>query len=107
MIYWVYLIFAGIFEVGVTFCLGKIKVASGLEFFGWCATMLCGMTISILLVNKSMGGIPLGIAYPVWTGIGAAGAVIVGCLFFGESVTFWRIFFITLLIIAIIGLEKS
>lgn len=107
MIYWLYLILAGIFETGVTFCLGKLKDVSGLEYAGWSFALLCGMAISIFFVNKSMDGIPLGIAYPVWTGIGAAGAVIVGYLFFGESVTFWRVFFITLLIIAIVGLEKS
>lgn len=107
MIYWMYLILAGLFEVGVTFCLGKLKDVSGLELISWSLALLGGMAISIFFVNKSMDGIPLGIAYPVWTGIGAAGAVIVGCLFFGELVTFWRVFFIILLIIAIIGLEKS
>lgn len=107
MIYWIYLIVAGIFEVGVTFCLGKLKDVYGIDFAVWGIVLLLGMSISIFFVNKSMGGIPLGIAYPVWTGIGAAGAVVVGCLFFGESVTFWRLFFITLLIIAIIGLEKT
>lgn len=107
MIYWIYLIVAGIFEVGVTFCLGKLKDVSGIDFAVWGIVLLLGMSISIFFINKSMDGIPLGIAYPVWTGIGAAGAVVVGCLFFGESVTFWRLFFITLLIIAIIGLEKT
>lgn len=107
MIHWIYLILAGLFEVGVTYCLAKLKDVAGLEFAVWSVTLLCGMAISIFFVNKSMESIPLGIAYPVWTGIGAAGAVIVGCLFFGETLTFRRILFISMLIIAIIGLEKS
>ncbi|MCM1490621.1 MAG: multidrug efflux SMR transporter [Muribaculum sp.] len=107
MIHWIYLILAGLFEVGVTYCLAKLKDVAGLELAGWSVALLCGMAISIFFVNKSMESIPLGIAYPVWTGIGAAGAVIVGCLFFGETLTFRRILFISMLIIAIIGLEKS
>jgi len=47
----------------------------------------------------------LGTAYPVWTGIGAVGTVIVGILFFDEPATFWRIFFIFTLIASIIGLK--
>ena len=43
--------------------------------------------------------------YPVWTGIGAVGAVIVGIIFFNEPTNFWRLFFITTLIISIIGLK--
>ena len=49
--------------------------------------------------------LPIGTVYPVWTGIGAVGAVIVGIIFFGEPATFWRIFFITTLILSIIGLK--
>lgn len=48
---------------------------------------------------------PIGTVYPVWTGIGAVGAVIVGIVFFHEPATFWRIFFITTLILSIIGLK--
>lgn len=43
--------------------------------------------------------------YPVWTGIGAVGAVLVGIFVFNEPATFWRIFFITTLILSIIGLK--
>ena len=48
---------------------------------------------------------PLGTAYPVWTGIGAVGAVIIGILVFREPGTFWRLFFLTTLIGSIIGLK--
>lgn len=107
MIHWIYLILAGMFEVSVTYCLAKLKDVAGLELVGWSVALLCGMAVSLLFVNKSMETIPLGIAYPVWTGIGAAGAVIVGWLFFGDTLTVRRLFFIAMLITAIIGLEKS
>lgn len=57
------------------------------------------------LMAKAAERMPIGTVYPVWTGIGAVGAVIVGIVFFHESATFWRIFFITTLILSIIGLK--
>lgn len=54
---------------------------------------------------KAVERLPIGAVYPVWTGIGAVGAVIVGIVFFGEPATFWRIFFITTLILSIVGLK--
>ena len=59
------------------------------------------------LMARASRTIPLGTVYPVWTGIGAVGAVIVGILFFNEPATFRRIFFITTLIVSIIGLKMS
>lgn len=47
----------------------------------------------------------IGVAYPVWTGIGAVGTVLVGIFFFHEPVTFWRMLFTLTLIASIIGLK--
>ena len=49
--------------------------------------------------------LPIGTAYAVWTGIGAVGSVLVGIVVFKEPATFWRVFFISTLIISIIGLK--
>ena len=43
--------------------------------------------------------------YAVWTGIGAIGTVLVGILVFKEPATFWRLFFISTLIISVVGLK--
>jgi quaternary ammonium compound-resistance protein SugE len=61
--------------------------------------------LSAALLAKATQTIPIGTAYPVWTGIGAVGAVIVGIFIFREPATFWRIFFLTTLIASIIGLK--
>ena len=50
-------------------------------------------------------GIPVGTAYAVWGAIGAVGTVIAGILLFKEPVTFWRLFFISTLVISVIGLQ--
>ena len=48
---------------------------------------------------------PIGTAYPIWTGIGAVGTVIIGILVFKEPASFWRLFFIFTLIASVIGLK--
>ena len=57
------------------------------------------------LLAKAIKTLPIGTAYPVWTGIGAVGTVLVGILFVHEPATFWRLFFITTLIVSIVGLK--
>lgn len=102
---WLILILAGLMEVAFTFCLGKTKTATGHQLAWWWAGFLAALTLSMYLMAKAAEKLPIGTVYPVWTGIGAVGAVIVGILFFHEPATFWRIFFITTLILSIIGLK--
>lgn len=105
MLNWLILILAGCMEVAFTFCLGKTKSASGHDLIWWWVGFLAALSLSMFLMAKAAERLPIGTVYPVWTGIGAVGAVIVGILFFNEPATFWRIFFITTLILSIIGLK--
>lgn len=102
---WIYLIIAGLMEVGFTFCLGKTKEAGGNEIYLWWGAFLVALGLSMYLMTKAAQTLPIGTVYPVWTGIGAVGAVLAGILFFNEPATFWRIFFIITLIVSIIGLK--
>lgn len=56
------------------------------------------------LLIKAVQTIPIGTAYAIWTGIGAVGSVVVGIVIFKEPATFWRLFFLMMLIGSIIGL---
>ena len=102
---WIILIVAGFFESGFAFCLGKMKEVTGTEWYLWGAGFLLCLALSMVLLAKAVQTIPIGTAYPVWTGIGAAGTVLLGIFFLGEPVTFWRIFFISTLVMSIIGLK--
>ncbi len=104
---WILLIIAGLFEVGFASCLGKAKETSGAESAWWLVGFLLSLTMSMLLLYKASLTIPIGTAYAVWTGIGAVGTVIMGIVFFKEPADFWRMLFITTLIISIIGLKIS
>lgn len=102
---WLLLIIGGFFEVGFATCLGKARESSGPEAVWWISGFFVCLGISMYLLYRASLSIPIGTAYAVWTGIGAAGTVIMGLLLFGESVSFWRMFFLSMLIISIIGLK--
>ena len=102
---WLILIIAGLFEVAFAACLGKVKETSGLDSKLWFAGFVVCLSISMFLLIKASKTLPIGTAYAVWTGIGAVGTVLVGIFYFNEPATFWRVFFISTLILSIVGLK--
>lgn len=103
--HWIILILAGFCEVGFAFCLGKTKNLVGLPYWEWMAGFALFYVLSAVLLAKATEVLPIGTAYPVWTGIGALGSVLLGIFVFHEPATFWRIFFLTTLVISIVGLK--
>ncbi len=102
---WILLVVAGLFESGFAFCLGKMKEATGTEWYLWGAGFLACLTVSMLLLAKAVQTLPVSTVYPVWTGIGAVGTVVLGIVCFHEPLTFARLFFIVTLIASVIGLK--
>jgi len=99
---WIYLILAGLFEVGFTTCL---KLANNFENKLYTALFAMAAITSFYLLNLALRNIPIGTAYAVWTGIGAAGTAIVGIIYFNEPTDFLRLVFLSLLIISVVGLK--
>jgi quaternary ammonium compound-resistance protein SugE len=102
---WIYLIIGGIFEVVFTFCLGKMKDASGNAKIWWIGIFVVALSTSMTLLWKATQTLPIGTAYAVWTGIGAVGTVLMGIILFNEPASFWRLIFIMTLVVSIIGLK--
>lgn len=102
---WLILIIAGCFEVAFAFCLGKAKESNGTEMYLWYIGFLVALAISMVLLVKATQTLPIGTAYAVWTGIGAAGTALIGILVFKESTSFFRLFFLTTLIASVVGLK--
>ncbi len=63
------------------------------------------MFVSGLLLLVAQRTIPMGTAYAIWTGIGAVGTFVLGILLFDEVASMARIFFITLIVVGIVGLK--
>ena len=102
---WIILVVAGLCEVGFSYCLGRAKAVSGCEWWAWMGGFVLFTVASMGLLAKATQTLPIGTAYPMWTGIGAVGTVLVGIFFFHEPATFWRLFFIATLITSIVGLK--
>lgn len=102
---WILLIIAGLFEVAFAMCLGKAKESTGMVATYWYIGFILCLAVSMTLLVKVSRELPIGTSYAVWTGIGAVGTVILGIVLFKEPADFWRLFFITTLILSIIGLK--
>lgn len=101
---WWWLIVAGLIEAG--WAIG-LKFTDGFTKFWPSLFTIVGIVTSMVLLSIAARTLPIGTAYAVWVGIGAAGAMILGIVFLGESASPTRIGFMVLLLIAIIGLKAS
>lgn len=101
---WVYLVIAGALETFWSTCM---KFSDGFRDIKFTVLTVAGMILSFVFLAQATKKLPLGTAYPVWTGIGALGAVIIGIVIFKEQVTTARIFFVSLLLIGIVGLKVT
>jgi quaternary ammonium compound-resistance protein SugE len=63
--------------------------------------------LGFIFLEKSLKDIPIGTAYAVWTGIGAAGTAFVGIIVYKEPATALRLFFLATLVGSIIGLKYA
>lgn len=103
---WVYLVAAGIFEIGWPLGLKKGYGPDGVQV-GWILFAILTMTASGALLLLAQRVIPMGTAYAVWTGIGAVGAFVVGILLFGDQASTLRIVSICLITAGIVGMKLA
>ncbi|WP_135467628.1 quaternary ammonium compound efflux SMR transporter SugE [Crenalkalicoccus roseus] len=101
---WVVLLLAGLLEigwaVGLKYSAGFTRLVPSLLTAG-------SMALSLLLLGLALRTLPLGTAYAIWTGIGAAGTALLGILLFGEAATPARLACIGLILTGIIGLKLA
>ncbi|MEU4487982.1 multidrug efflux SMR transporter [Streptomyces purpurascens] len=101
---WVLLVVAGLLEVGWSI---GMKYTDGFTRPLPSVLTGAGIVISMLLLSQAAKTLPIGTAYGVWVGIGAAGAAVVGMAALGEPATAARIFFVCLLLVAVVGLKAT
>lgn len=97
---WAWLVLAGVFEIGMTTAL-KLEQSDSrfLAVFIVCAI------ISFELLAQAIKSIPLGLAYAIWTGIGAVGTAAVGIAAFGDPLGPVRAILLAVLVAAMVGLK--
>lgn len=101
---WVLLIVAGLLEVGWSI---GMKFTDGFTRLWPSLLTGIGIVASMALLSRAAKTLPIGTAYGVWVGIGAAGAAVVGMVVLGEPATAARIFFVCLLLVAVVGLKAT
>lgn len=96
---WIYLLIAGALEVA--WATGLKKLGAG---FSWTlgALTLVAMAASLLALHAAMTRLPLGVAYPLWTGLGSVGAVIVSATVFGQAISLSTVAGVVLLVIGML-----
>ena len=101
---WVQLVLAGLLEVcwavGLKYTDGFRKPLPSLF-------VLVTLAGSMFLLASAARTLPIGTAYAVWVGIGALGAAILGVVLLREPVTFGRMFFLAMLLVAIVGVKMT
>lgn len=102
---WIYLLIAGIFEMGWPLGLKLTETVSP----KWAGFLLAAVsiTLSTVFLWLAQKTIPIGTAYAVWTGIGAVGTLIIGIVFFGDSAGFFRLLSAFLIVVGIVGLKVA
>lgn len=100
---WLFLIIAGLFEVGWPLGL-KLAQTPSTKIIG-SSLSIVSMALSGSFLYMAQKTIPMGTAYAVWTGIGTFGTLIVGVMFFGDSGNIWRLLSASLIIIGIVGIK--
>jgi quaternary ammonium compound-resistance protein SugE len=101
---WLLLVVAGLLEIG--WAVG-LRYADGFTRLGPSLWTLFALVASILLLGAATRSLPIGTAYAVWTGIGAAGTALLGIWLFREPASAARLFCIALIIAGVLGLKLA
>jgi quaternary ammonium compound-resistance protein SugE len=99
---WVALVTAGLLDVGWAIAM---KYANGYTRPGWTVVSLVLLAAFVFLLGRALQVLEVGIAYTVWTGIGAAGTLIMGVLLFGEAMSAMKLAGIALVLAGIAALK--
>jgi quaternary ammonium compound-resistance protein SugE len=99
---WVYLLIAGLLEIG--WAIG-LKYTEGFSRLWPSIGTVLAMILSLAFLGLALKHLPVGTAYTVWTGIGAIGTVILGIVLFGEPATALRLACVGLIVAGIVGLK--
>jgi quaternary ammonium compound-resistance protein SugE len=101
---WVLLIVAGLFETGFAVAL---KYSDGFSRLVPSVLFVVFAVLSFTLLNLALRTLPVGTAYAVWTGIGAAGTALLGIVLLGEPVSVARLASIALIVVGVVGLQLT
>ncbi|QCE33109.1 multidrug efflux SMR transporter [Acetobacteraceae bacterium] len=101
---WIYLLLAGVTEIGFT---TSMRFIQSWRDIGWILSVVFFSVISLTLVQMASRTIPMGTAYAVWVALGAVGTVLLGMIFFGEPASALRFLCIAGIVFCVAGLNLT
>lgn len=101
---WILLITAALFEI--VWAMG-LKYTDGFTRLWPTVGTVAAMIVSVILLAMASKSLPIGTAYAVWTGIGAAGAVIFGIVLFKDPATLVRLACVGMILLGVVGLKVA
>jgi quaternary ammonium compound-resistance protein SugE len=101
---WILLITAALFEI--VWAMG-LKYTEGFTRLWPTVGTVAAMIVSVVLLAMASKSLPIGTAYAVWTGIGAAGAVIFGIVLFKDPATLVRLACVGMILLGVVGLKVA
>ncbi len=101
---WLLLIIAGFLDVAWAI---SMKYAEGYTRPGWTILSLALLAAFVYLLGRVLEVLPVGTAYAIWTGIGAAGTVLLGITLFGETINLMRLGGVALIVVGIVALKLA
>ena len=101
---WLMLVIAGALDVGWAI---SMKYAEGYTRLGWSLVSIVLLVAFVVLLGRALKVLEVGVAYSVWTGIGAAGTFIMGVVLFGESLSAMKLAGIALVLMGIVALKLA
>ena len=101
---WLLVVVAGLFETAFAL---SLKASDGFSKLVPTVLFLVCAAASFGLLTAGLRTLPVGAAYAVWTGIGAAGTAIAGVLLYHEAVSVLKVLSIVLVVAGVVGLQIS
>ncbi|KRP87892.1 MULTISPECIES: DMT family transporter [Bradyrhizobium] len=101
---WIALVVAGLLDVGWAI---SMKYAEGYTRLGWTLVSLLLLAAFVFLLGRALQVLGVGVAYTVWTGIGAAGTLAMGVLLFNEALNPMKVAGIALVLVGIAALKLA
>lgn len=101
---WMWLVLAGVLEIAWS---AGLKASDGLSHPVTAVFTVVAMIGSFVCLAFATRSLPLSVAYPVWVGMGAIGAAVMGWWWFDERMTTTKVGWLLLLVVAIGGLATS
>jgi len=99
---WFLIVIAGVFEVAFVICM---KLSDGFKNIKFTILTVISAALSFFLLSLALKEIAVGTGYAVWTGIGAAGSVLLGMYLFKEKKSRKKLFFLSCIIMGVVGLK--